>query len=118
MGRASSVQIWQYITAILLIFLLGFHLAERIPWLNGGVDYHESLGAEQVSRNYNAFGWVLAALAVVALFHGLNGVRGILLEMKQGKTWTTLVNLAFIVVFVGFSVLAVWTVVGLPAYGG
>jgi len=118
MARASSIQIWQYITAILLIVFLGLHLAERIPWLNGGVGYHESLDADKVSDTYNTFGWALAFLAVIALFHGLNGARGILLEWRQGKGWTVLVNMLFIALLVGFSVLAIWTVAGLPAYGG
>ncbi len=118
MGRASTVQVFQYITAILLIVFLGFHLAERIPWVNGGVGYHESLDAEHVSHAYTAYGWALATLAVIALFHGLNGARGILLEWRQGKAWMALVNIVFIVLVVGLSVLAIWTVVGLPEYGG
>ena len=118
MGRASSVQIFQYITAILLILFLGFHLAERIPWVNGGLEYHESLNAENVNHAYNSYGWVLATLAVIALFHGLNGARGILLEWKQGKAWTLTVNALFVILVIGLSIFAIWTVVGLPEYGG
>jgi len=47
-GRASSIQLWQYITAILMIGLLGFHLLQRVPWIWGastiGPDAHFLLG--------------------------------------------------------------------------
>ncbi len=116
MARASSIQMWQYLTAILLIFFLGFHLAERIPQITG-LSYHESLEAEHVYKTYTSFSWILWGLAAVALFHGLNGVRGILLEWRQGKTYTAIVNALFWILFLALLGVATWTIVGLPSLG-
>ena len=113
-GRASSIQIWQYITAILLIGLLGFHLLERVPWIWGVSTMDQTLTAAFVYKDYVHFGWALLLLAYVALFHGLNGVRGMLLELRQGKIYTTTINVLFWIVFLVFAAIATVTVVKLP----
>ena len=111
MARASSIQLLQYITAILLLFLVAFHLAERIPWITG-VSYEESLKSEYVSRAYSEYGWLLLLLAYAALFHGLNGVRGMLYEWRPGRArlWDALT----IAIFLLFAGIATYTVVALP----
>ncbi len=116
MGRASNIQMWQYLTAILLIFFLGFHLAERIPQITG-MSYHESLNAENVYHNYTSYGWVLWFLAAIALFHGLNGLRGIFLEWRQGRAYTLTVNALFWLTYLVLLGVATWTVIGLPKLG-
>ncbi|MCE4607242.1 MAG: hypothetical protein F7B59_07960 [Desulfurococcales archaeon] len=116
MSKASNIQVWQYITAILLIFFLGFHLAERIPQITG-LTYHQSLDAENVYHNYSSYGWALWFLAAIALFHGLNGLRGIFLEWRQGKTYTLTVNALFWIVYLALLGIATWTVISLPALG-
>ncbi len=116
MGRASNIQMWQYLTAILLIFFLGFHLAERIPQITG-MSYHESLKAENVYHNYTSYGWALWFLAAIALFHGLNGLRGIFLEWRQGRAYTLTVNTLFWIVYLVLLGVATWTVIGLPKLG-
>jgi succinate dehydrogenase / fumarate reductase membrane anchor subunit len=116
MGKESNIQIWQYITAILLIFFLGFHLAERIPQITG-LSYHQSLESEHVYSTYASFGWVLWFLAAIALFHGLNGLRVIFLEWRQGKTYSLTVNALFWIVYLVLLGLATWTVIGLPSLG-
>ncbi len=109
---ASRIQVWQYITAILLIFFLSFHLAERVPWITG-VSYHESLSKEYVSKAYSSYGWALLILAYIALFHGLNGVRGMLYEWKPGlaKLW----DAAFWALFIIFAAIGTYTLIGLPS---
>ncbi len=116
MGKASNIQIWQYLTAILLIFFLGFHLAERIPQITG-MSYHQSLDAENAYHSFSSYGWVLWILAAIALFHGLNGLRGIFLEWRQGKTYTLTVNALFWIVFLVLLGVATWTIIALPALG-
>ncbi len=111
MARTWTMQFLQYVTAILLIVLLSFHLAERIPWITG-VSYHESLKSERVADAYSSYGWALLLLAYAALFHGLNGFRGMLHEWKprHGRLW----DLVFIILFLVFAGIATYTVVGLP----
>ncbi len=113
MPRASTISLWQYITAIILVFVLTFHLIERVPGLSPltATSYEESLEYEKVAKAYESYGPVLAVLLVVALFHGLNGVRGILLEWRQGVTWTLLVNLLFWILFLGFTGYGLLTII-------
>lgn len=115
MARVWIIQFLQYVTAILLIALLSFHLAERVPWLTG-VSYHESLTSERVARTYSEYGWALLLLAYVALFHGLNGVRGMLYEWKpsMSRLWDAL----FIILFLVFAGVATYTVAALPPLEG
>lgn len=111
MARAWTMQFLQYVTALLLIVLLSFHLAERIPWITG-VGYHESLKSERVADAYSSYGWALLLLAYAALFHGLNGLRGMLHEWKpqHGRLWDSI----FITLLLVFAGIATHTVVKLP----
>lgn len=111
MARASSIQLLQYITAMLLIIFLSFHLAERVPWLTG-VSYHDSLKSERVSEAYSKYEWALLLLAYAALFHGLNGFRGMLYEWvpRYARLWDAL----FVLLFIVFAGIATYTLVGLP----
>jgi succinate dehydrogenase / fumarate reductase membrane anchor subunit len=113
-GKASSLQIWQYITAILLIGLLGFHLLQRVPWIWGVSTIDQTLTAAWVYSDYVHYGWALLLLAYVALFHGLNGVRGMLLELHQGRLYEITINVLFWIVFIAFAVIATATVAKLP----
>lgn len=115
-SRASTIQIWQYITAILLIGLLGFHLLERVPWIWGVSTIDQTLTAAFVYHAYTTYGWALLLLAYAALFHGLNGVRGMLLELRQGRLYTATINVLFWIVFIVFAAIATITVARLPPY--
>jgi succinate dehydrogenase / fumarate reductase membrane anchor subunit len=116
--RASTVHIWQYITAALLIILLGFHLAERVPGLSplNVESYEESLSYEAVRKAYRDYWWLLALLLVTALFHGLNGVRGIILEWKP--TLHRAVNILFVIVFIALLAYGLRTIALHLAGGG
>ncbi|MEB3851092.1 MAG: hypothetical protein LRS49_00725 [Desulfurococcales archaeon] len=109
---ASRIQMWQYITAILLIVFLGGHLVERLPWLVGAESYHDTLRSSFVSKQYGSWWSIgLLILAYTALFHGLNGVRGILHEWKPrlGTLWDAIIWAVFIV----FALIATYTVAAL-----
>ena len=113
---ASRIQIWQYITAIILIVVLTFHLLERVPWWFSGVNtYHETLRSTFVAKEYHSFWPILIILAYVAVFHGLNGLRIMLIEWipRLAKIWTVL----FWVIFVFFIIVASYNVVALPSLG-
>jgi succinate dehydrogenase / fumarate reductase membrane anchor subunit len=111
--RSSTVNVWQYITAIALIFVLTFHLMERVPGLSplSGETYEDTLKSENVAQAYNSYSIVLGILLVAALFHGFNGLRGILLEMRQGRGWSLFVNVLTWILFVGFAVWGLRTIV-------
>ena len=112
MASASSIQIWQYITAIVLVFVLGFHLLERVPGISPLTpeSYEDSLSYEAVRKAYTSYWWVLAILLLAALFHGLNGVRGILLEWRQSRGWTIAVNVVVWLAFIGLAGFGLLTI--------
>ncbi len=113
----SRIQLWQYITAILLIALIAWHFASRIPWLRGVDSFQETLAPEKVYEDIGGLGGILALLlAYTALFHGLNGLRGILLEWL-GPSRRSLINMIAVVLFLIFAGLATYGVIGLTPPG-
>ena len=81
--RESTVQLLQYLTAALLVALLAYHVLQHTPVLSEG--YRVSLEYENVVKHYVNERTVLALLLYTALFHGLNGLRAILVELLPGK---------------------------------
>jgi len=96
MVRESTLSLLQYVTAMILIIVLTVHVLTHIPGIMYS-SYHESLEPNNVYRNYRIIGGVLAILLPVAAIHGLNGLRGILLELKQGRAWELLVNIVMVI---------------------
>ena len=112
MVRASVLQLLQYITGALMVLLVSWHLAMRIPWLRGMESFIETLDATVVYREITGFSLLLLILAYATLFHGINGLRVILLELRHGEYWDKLVNLLALVVFIVFAALATYGIVG------
>ena len=111
---ASRIQVWQYITAIVLIFVLVGHLVERVPFITGK-SYEESLESDYVHKMFKGKWSIgLLILAYVALFHGLNGVRGMLYEWLPGRRREKLWDVLFWLVFIVFAVIATYAVVNAP----
>lgn len=70
MGRSVGLWILQRLTAVLLIIFLGIHI-----WVNN------------FSTDWSAFlrAMIDLSLLALALFHGLNGVRTIVLDFDVGS---------------------------------
>ncbi len=110
----SRIQLWQYVTAIILLFLLAWHFAMRIPWIRDSSSFIETLAPDKVYEDVGGLSGILAlALAYAALFHGLNGLRGILFEWRQGEGWRRIVNVIIVILFIVFAGLATYTVIGI-----
>ncbi len=113
MVKKSTVQIWiQYVTAILLIFLLTWHLVVRVPWLRGVETFRDTLSPDKIFGEISGYGILLLIFAYVALLHGFNGLRTILLEWTSGR-YNGLITGVIIVLFIVFAALATYTVVGI-----
>ena len=114
MGNASRLAIWQYITAIILIAVLTGHLIERFPPVTHQA-YDKSLSMSTVySRFRGAWGIGLLLLAYVALFHGLNGIRGMLYEWLPGRRREKIWDVIFWILFIAFASIATYTIIALP----
>jgi len=111
MAGASKKLLLQYITAILLIFLLTWHLVIRVPALRGVNNFAETLANEKIYHELTAYGALLLLFAYSALLHAFNGLRNILLEWTDGK-YNVLITGVIIILFFVFAGLATYTVVG------
>jgi succinate dehydrogenase / fumarate reductase membrane anchor subunit len=102
-GRSSPTNVWlwllQRVSAVLLIIVLGVHL-----WLSNFGQASASLRA--------ILGVTLLGLA---LFHGLNGVRTVVLDFDvgiQGRKFTTMLLLLLGVVSLLFGMYGLWPLIG------
>ena len=101
--RESRLMLIQYITAVLAVVLVAFHLLMQGVL----VPYGTAISFGTILSIYtNAFYMVfLELMLVVVLVHGFNGVRIILHEWKQSRAWTQWVDwgtVLAIVVSVGY----------------
>jgi succinate dehydrogenase / fumarate reductase, membrane anchor subunit len=94
--RESAMMQIQYVTAILAIGLVTVHLLMQGVL----VPYGEAVKFQQVLSVYrNAVnGTLLEILLIVILAHGFNGLRIILLELRQSSAWTKGVNWGVLVI--------------------
>ena len=87
--KESIVMKIHYGTALGAVFLTVIHILMRMTQ-----DFHESLEYENVIANYEMIGYaiMLELLLILISVHGFNGLRVILLEMKQGPTYEKVVT--------------------------
>jgi succinate dehydrogenase / fumarate reductase membrane anchor subunit len=102
-SKSSPTNVWlwllQRVSAVLLIIVLGVHL-----WLSNFGQASASLRA--------ILGVTLLGLA---LFHGLNGVRTVVLDFDvgiQGRKFTTMLLLLLGVVSLLFGMYGLWPLIG------
>ncbi len=109
---ASTKSLLQYITGIILVFLLTWHLVIRVPWLRGVDSFAETLAPEKIYEEVNGLsGILLLVFAYSVLYHGFNGLRNVLLEWTSGK-YDKAITALIVVLFIVFAALATYTVVG------
>jgi succinate dehydrogenase / fumarate reductase membrane anchor subunit len=97
----TNVWLWllQRVSAVLLIIVLGVHL-----WLS-------NFGQASASLR----GILGVTLLGLALFHGLNGVRTVVLDFDvgiQGRKFTTMLLLLLGVVSLLFGMYGLWPLIG------
>ncbi len=73
-----------YLTGLAAIVLVGIHVSFRLI-----MPYGTSLEYENVIANYKnlPYSIVLELVLVTVAIHGFNGLRIILIELRQGKGW-------------------------------
>jgi len=88
--RESRLMQLQYATAIAAVVLVALHL------LMQGVlfPYSMALSFQHVLSIYRSWidGSMLEILLIVVVAHGFNGLRIILLELRQSRAWSSWVN--------------------------
>lgn len=82
--RESNIMKIHYITGISAIILVAIHIMFRLI-----MPYGASLEYENVIANYKNLPYtiVLELVLVTVAIHGFNGLRIILIELRQGRVW-------------------------------
>ena len=87
--RESTIMKIHYGTALAAVALVAVHVLMRLTQ-----GYAESLEFENVLANYRfiPYAAMLELILILLSVHGFNGLRVILLELKQGKTYEKTVS--------------------------
>jgi len=87
-----------YGTAIAAVALVAVHILMRLTQ-----GYAESLEFESVLANYKfvPYAIMLELILILLSIHGFNGLRVILLELKQGRTYEKAVSYGCIAAMIG-----------------
>ena len=87
--RESTIMKIHYGTALAAVALVAVHILMRMTQ-----GYAESLDYENVLANYKfiPYAIMLELILILLSIHGFNGLRVILLELKQGKTYEKAVS--------------------------
>jgi len=96
--RESTIMKIHYGTAIAAVALVAVHVLMRLTQ-----GYAESLEFESVLANYKfvPYAIMLELILVLLSIHGFNGLRVILLELKQGKTYEKAVSYGCLAAMIG-----------------
>ena len=87
-----------YITGIGALFVVAVHIMMRLV-----MPYNLSLEYENVIANYHnlPYAMLLESILVLIAIHGFNGLRVILLELRQSKNWEDFVTILTIAGMIG-----------------
>ena len=101
--KESQIMKIHYITGIAAIFVVALHIMMRLV-----VPFELSLEYDYIIANYKNLVYVLILESILVLIsvHGFNGIRIILLELRQSSAWENMVT-----------VVTISAMIGLIAYG-
>ena len=96
--RESTIMRIHYGTALAAVALVAVHILMRLT-----MGYAESLEYENVLANYKfvPYAIMLEIILVLLAVHGFNGLRVILLELKQGRLYEKSVSYGCLVAMIG-----------------
>jgi succinate dehydrogenase membrane anchor subunit len=97
MIRESQIMKIHYITGIAALLVVAVHIMMRLI-----IPYGVSLEYENVIANYHNFPYIVLLESILVLIgvHGFNGLRVILLELRQNKAWEDGVTIVTIVAMI------------------
>jgi len=96
--RESTIMKIHYGTAIAAVALVAVHILMRLTQ-----GYAESLEFESVLANYKfiPYAIMLELILILLSIHGFNGLRVVLLELKQGRIYEKAVSYGCFVAMIG-----------------
>lgn len=93
MLKESQIMKIHYITGIAAIFVVAVHILMRLI-----VPFDLSLEYDYIISNYKNIFYILILESILVLIsvHGFNGIRIILLELRQSKSWENMITVVTI----------------------
>ncbi len=107
MVTKSTLMKWHYITGLILVVVLGIHLAFRWPSYEASIQWSGPHGVYEQLLNIGYMAAIFILL-YAATYHAMNGLRTLLLELHQGRYWNTAVDV--IIIALGIFIVIVGTV--------
>ncbi|MGH9980892.1 MAG: succinate dehydrogenase [Nitrososphaeraceae archaeon] len=106
--RESQIMKIHYITGVAALFVVAIHILMRLI-----MPFNMSLEFENVILNYkNVFyALLLESILVLIAIHGFNGLRVILLEIRQTQIWESGVNILVIIAMIGIIAYGTRTII-------
>jgi succinate dehydrogenase / fumarate reductase, membrane anchor subunit len=98
--RESQIMKIHYLTGIGAVFFVAIHILFRVGM---GMSFEQSLEYENVVANYHNIYYVilLELILIFVSIHGFNGLRIILLELKQDSWWESIMTILVLAAMIG-----------------
>lgn len=98
--RESQIMKIHYLTGICAVFFVAIHILFRVGM---GMSFEQSLEYENVVANYHNIYYVilLELILIFVSIHGFNGLRIILLELKQDSWWESIMTILVLAAMIG-----------------
>jgi len=106
--RESQIMKIHYITGVCALVVVAVHIMMRLI-----MPYNMSLEYENVILNYKNifYAILLESILVLIAIHGFNGLRIILLELRQNVIWERAVNIFVIIAMIGIVIYGTRTII-------
>lgn len=106
--RESQIMKIHYLTGICAVFFVAIHILFRVV-----MPFGQSLEYQNVIANYhNIYYVVLLELILIFIsIHGFNGLRIILLELKQSDWWESTITILVLAAMIGVIVYGTRTII-------
>lgn len=106
--RESQIMKIHYITGVCALFVVAIHILMRLI-----MPFNMSLEFDNVILNYKNifYALLLESILVLIAIHGFNGLRVILLEIRQTLIWERAVNILVIIAMIGIIAYGTRTII-------
>ncbi len=106
--RESQIMKIHYITGVCALFVVAIHILMRLI-----MPFNMSLEFDNVILNYKNifYALLLESILILIAIHGFNGLRVILLELRQNEIWEKAVNIIVILGLIGIIAYGTRTII-------
>jgi succinate dehydrogenase membrane anchor subunit len=106
--RESQITKIHYLTGILALFAVAVHILFRLI-----MPFGQSLTYQNVVANYHNifYALLLEAILILISIHGFNGLRVILIELKQSPKWDSIITILVLVAMIGIIAYGTRTII-------